>query len=158
MDSIEDDNSPYVQSAELSVEGSNHIGQTGFFLGTSKPNPTVFMVTKLTVTKSSPKRDILHTSVQYLPSWFPGARFKRRAATWGKAVSAMYDLPWNAATEAVLELCVGFLKYVYHHYRLELPGWAEIGSGVQFTGIIYLDPACAEQEAEGAVVYQGNRS
>ena len=51
---IEDDDSPYVQSAKLAVEGANQIGQTGFFLGTSKPNPAVFMVTELTAHASGP--------------------------------------------------------------------------------------------------------
>lgn len=33
--------------------------------------------------------------MKYLPSWFPGAGFKRQAIEWEQAVSDTYDLPWK---------------------------------------------------------------
>ena len=32
--------------------------------------------------------------LQYLPKWFPGAGFKRKAALWKADVMGMVDIPW----------------------------------------------------------------
>ncbi|KAI0745142.1 cytochrome P450 [Earliella scabrosa] len=38
--------------------------------------------------------------LRFLPSWAPGATFKRRAAEWYPSVRRMCDVPWNAAMAA----------------------------------------------------------
>ncbi|KAI0350845.1 O-methylsterigmatocystin oxidoreductase [Trametes cingulata] len=39
-------------------------------------------------------------SLNYLPAWFPGAKFKRDAAVWAKDVLAVRDIPYDASTDA----------------------------------------------------------
>ncbi|KAI0367639.1 O-methylsterigmatocystin oxidoreductase [Pilatotrama ljubarskyi] len=38
--------------------------------------------------------------LNYLPAWFPGAKFKRDAAAWSKEVLAVRDIPYEASTDA----------------------------------------------------------
>ena len=38
-------------------------------------------------------------SVKYVPSWFPGASWKRKAATWLSETRAMADVPFEMAQE-----------------------------------------------------------
>ena len=40
--------------------------------------------------------------LRFLPSWFPGARFKRQAAEWFPLVRKMRDVPWDAAVTAMV--------------------------------------------------------
>ncbi|KAI0634016.1 cytochrome P450 [Trametes polyzona] len=41
--------------------------------------------------------------LRLLPSWFPGARFKREGAAWKKKVQRLRDTPWDAAIAAMRE-------------------------------------------------------
>lgn len=41
--------------------------------------------------------------LRFLPSYFPGAQFKRDAAAWYPKVREMCDAPWNAAMAAIGE-------------------------------------------------------
>ncbi|KAI0689845.1 cytochrome P450 [Cerioporus squamosus] len=36
-------------------------------------------------------------SLRHVPSWFPGAKFKRQFAAWVPTVRKLYDVPWEAA-------------------------------------------------------------
>lgn len=46
--------------------------------------------------------------VKHVPSWMPGAGFKRQAAEWREAVIAMVDLPYQKALDLLVrasQLC-----------------------------------------------------
>lgn len=43
--------------------------------------------------------------LRFLPSFFPGAQFKRDAAEWYPIVRRMCDVPWQAALTAIREGC-----------------------------------------------------
>lgn len=38
--------------------------------------------------------------LRFVPSWFPGATFKRQAAEWYPIARRMCDIPWDAALSA----------------------------------------------------------
>lgn len=40
--------------------------------------------------------------LRFLPSWFPGAKFKRQAAEWFPLVRKMRDVPWAAAIDSMV--------------------------------------------------------
>lgn len=43
-------------------------------------------------------------AVKHVPSWFPGATFKRQAVEWKKATDAMVERPFEAVTKAMVSL------------------------------------------------------
>lgn len=58
--------------------------------------------------------------LRFLPSWFPGAAFKKTARTWRPHVTAAIDVPYAAALEnMVRSLC----RMIRHPPRLILDGW-----------------------------------
>jgi hypothetical protein len=42
-------------------------------------------------------------SVKYVPTWFPGANFKRTATRWRRTVRDMLDRPFNMVKERMVE-------------------------------------------------------
>ena len=64
-------NDPYVSSAREAIEGIAEAGVPGAFLVDLLP------------------------ALKYVPSWFPGARFKRRAARWRACIREMLDRPYH---------------------------------------------------------------
>ncbi|KAH9937862.1 CyP450 monooxygenase [Epithele typhae] len=40
-------------------------------------------------------------ALAYLPSWMPGAGFKRHAASWRRSARRLFEVPWNAAMDAI---------------------------------------------------------
>ncbi|KAJ7460263.1 cytochrome P450 [Mycena latifolia] len=53
-------------------------------------------------------------SLKYVPSWFPGARFKRQAKEWSKTVHAMRDLPF-AETKRQMESGIAPRSFTVEH-------------------------------------------
>ena len=43
-------------------------------------------------------------SLQYLPSWFPGASFKATAKQWNKTLQKMVDVPHEFVKEQMVKL------------------------------------------------------
>ncbi|KAJ7434468.1 cytochrome P450 [Mycena latifolia] len=64
-------NDPYITVARTAIENAAAAALPGRFLVNSLP------------------------SLKYLPSWFPGAGFKRQTKEWRKTVRAMHDLPFS---------------------------------------------------------------
>lgn len=64
-------NDPYMESLHISTEGIIEAAIPGQFLVDLIP------------------------ALQYIPSWFPGAGFKKKAARWSKANIELLDNPWN---------------------------------------------------------------
>ncbi|EKM55887.1 uncharacterized protein PHACADRAFT_256818, partial [Phanerochaete carnosa HHB-10118-sp] len=67
----------YIKLAEDTIKIFSTIGTPGSFLVDSIP------------------------VLKYLPSWFPGAGFKRQAEQWKKTVDAAYELPFNEVKAAL---------------------------------------------------------
>ena len=44
--------------------------------------------------------------LRFLPSWFPGARFRREGAAWKKNVQRLRNTPWDAAITAMVVVSV----------------------------------------------------
>ena len=44
----------------------------------------------------------LFPALAYLPTWFPGAGFKKDAAKFTKAIIALREIPFRAAAEAMV--------------------------------------------------------
>jgi hypothetical protein len=42
--------------------------------------------------------------LKHVPSWLPGASFKRRAKEWSKDVDDLHEAPWNIAKEKIVRL------------------------------------------------------
>ncbi len=40
--------------------------------------------------------------LRFLPSWFPGAKFKREGTAWTPIVNRLRDTPWNATVAALV--------------------------------------------------------
>lgn len=49
--------------------------------------------------------------VKHIPSWFPGAGFKRYADKWRKHVVAMAEMPYTAVKQA---LVIQYVLPVFH--------------------------------------------
>ena len=54
--------------------------------------------------RSADQRIDPRLAVKHVPSWFPGATFKRQAAEWKKATDAMVERPFEAVTKAMVSL------------------------------------------------------
>ena len=44
----------------------------------------------------------LFPALAYVPTWLPGAQFKRDAAKWALDVAALREVPWGAAVDAMV--------------------------------------------------------
>ena len=75
---VEDENDQYVQINEKGVRAFSEVITPGRWLV-----------------------EILPILV-YLPAWFPGANFKRKAAQWKEDVAAMRNVPWFASVYAMV--------------------------------------------------------
>lgn len=43
-------------------------------------------------------------AVKYLPTWLPGAGFKKQAYEWRKSITAMVEVPFNAVKQAIVSI------------------------------------------------------
>lgn len=71
---------PYIKVAEHGVEGFSIAAVPGTFLVDALP------------------------ILKYVPEWFPGASFKRKAREWKKSTISMIETPFAAAKEKVVSL------------------------------------------------------
>ncbi|KZT68589.1 cytochrome P450 [Daedalea quercina L-15889] len=70
---------PYVATAERALHAMAMAGNAGSFLVDSIP------------------------MLKYVPSWFPGAEFKRKAMEWKKSTTAMVEVPYKAVKRAIAD-------------------------------------------------------
>ncbi|KAJ7454160.1 cytochrome P450, partial [Mycena latifolia] len=83
-------NDPYITVARTTIETAAVATVPGRFLVNSFP------------------------SLKYVPSWFPGAGFKRQTKEWRKAVRAMHDLPF-AETKRQMESGIAPRSFTVEH-------------------------------------------
>ncbi|TBU24926.1 cytochrome P450, partial [Dichomitus squalens] len=76
---VQPSNDPYIATAETALHAISMAGNAGAYLVDYIP------------------------ILKYVPSWFPGAAFKRQAAEWKKATDAMLERPFKAVTQAMAE-------------------------------------------------------
>ncbi|KAF8994704.1 cytochrome P450 [Cyathus striatus] len=74
---VQPSNDPYIQMAEAGVQPLLEASVPGAFLVDTFP------------------------FFKYIPSWFPGAEFKRKAREWRKLARSMVDIPFAATMEAM---------------------------------------------------------
>ncbi|PIL25684.1 cytochrome P450 [Ganoderma sinense ZZ0214-1] len=76
---VQPKNDPYIATAETALHAMSMAGNAGAYLVDYIP------------------------LLKHVPSWFPGATFKRQAAEWKKATDAMVERPFEAVTKAMAE-------------------------------------------------------
>ena len=60
--------------------------------------------------------------MKYVPAWFPGAKFKRQAREWKKAVDAMANVPYDAIKVfTTLQIRIEFIQPFYPQNQRDLP-------------------------------------
>ena len=102
---IKESNDPYT---EIASEATNSLGEVG---------PGAFLVDVLPVrtslSKSCDELDvncILYAVVKYVPQWFPGAGFQKKAAYWKSVVIRVVDEPWEFVKRGYVRL-VNFVSF-----------------------------------------------
>ena len=75
---VADKDDRYVQMAEEAIPGFNAAFMPGKYLVETFP------------------------SLRFLPSWMPGAGFKRDGKAWTKAVYRLVEIPWKQTKEAMV--------------------------------------------------------
>ena len=60
-------------------------------------------------------------AVKYIPSWFPGAAFKRQAAKWKTSVDALFEEPFRAAKIDYVSLIVVKISRNSYGYASRTP-------------------------------------
>ena len=73
--SVQESDDPYISIAEEAISG-----------GVEASVPGAFLVDFLPILK-------------YVPSWFPGAGFQKKAARWREAINTMADKPFHHVQE-----------------------------------------------------------
>jgi len=84
MNIPEGDDSDYVKIAEIVVAAHAEVGKPGAFLADLLP------------------------SMKYIPAWFPGAGWKRKANYWRKLGECLVHMPWNIVKEQL----VGYISLI----------------------------------------------
>lgn len=82
---------PYIDNIKDSIEGFNIAGVPGSFLVDLIP------------------------ALKYVPSWFPGAEFKKKAAHWAKANQKVVELPFNHVADQIVR------AFGFHSLSVALP-------------------------------------
>jgi len=85
---IQKNDDPYIQIAEKALTGIAASGAPGAFLVDSIP------------------------LLKYIPSWVPGAAFKRKAKEWKSYAADMMNVPFEAAEKAIVRIWMDF--YLFH--------------------------------------------
>ncbi|KAF5364723.1 hypothetical protein D9757_012497 [Collybiopsis confluens] len=89
---VQEDNDPYVEAAERALESLGLGIAPGAFLVESIP------------------------ALKYVPNWFPGAGFKRKAKKWARYSTLMRELPFAAAKKQISQ---GVARPSFTSYSLE---------------------------------------
>ncbi len=90
---IQEENDPLVDNIEIALMGAAEAGNPGAFL------VDIFPVMK------------------YIPSWFPGAGWKKKAAYWRHINEIVANDPWNLVKEQMVR--VMWRLTVPHHHSYE---------------------------------------
>ena len=61
-----------------------------------------------------------HVAVKYVPQWFPGAGFQRRAARWRSVIATVVNQPWKFAKDGWV--CSGYFSRAAATY-IATVGW-----------------------------------
>lgn len=77
--SVKDSEDPYILNAEAALEGFNEAGHPGAFLVDLIP------------------------ALKYVPAWFPGAGFKRKAARWRQINQEVSVRPFEMVKEQLVK-------------------------------------------------------
>ena len=82
---VQESNDPYISIAEEAFNGFDEAGITGAFLVVD-----------------------LFPILRYVPSWFPGASFQKKAARWREAITTMAEKPFRHIQEQLVLFCFLF--------------------------------------------------
>ena len=86
------DHDPVLEAAEKGIECLSDIVNAGSYLVDSVP------ICECSDIRCCAKRwSDLGIAVKHIPSWFPGAGFKRQAAEWKRSVDMLHLLPFSIA-------------------------------------------------------------
>ena len=77
---VQEADDPYISVAHVVMSGASEAGIPGTFLVDFFP------------------------ILQYVPSWFPGAGFQRKAAHWKEATNTMAEKPFRHVQEQLVEV------------------------------------------------------
>ena len=83
---VQESDDPYVSIAEEALEG---VAQAGI--------PGTYWVDLLPILK-------------YVPSWFPGAGFQKKAARWREVINTMAEKPFRHVQEQLVRVLFFFLR------------------------------------------------
>ena len=77
---VQESDDPYISIAQVVMNGASEAG-----------NPGAFWVDFFPILK-------------YVPSWFPGAGFQRKAARWREATNTMAEKPFRHVQEELVQV------------------------------------------------------
>ena len=103
------DAEPYISLAEDAIEDINRCGESGAFLVEQLPickseyNILVSLIINLL---------LMMLLVKYVPSWFPGAKWKRLGIKWRDDTERFASEPFNAALDLIV--CKIFISVDLH--------------------------------------------
>ncbi len=97
---------PYIATAETALHAMSMAGNAGAYLVDYIP------IRELLFSSSLPGRELNSgLVVKHVPSYFPGANFKRQAAEWKKSTDAMVERPFKAVRKAMVSLFAAVTLY-----------------------------------------------
>ena len=86
--SVQESDDPYISIAEEALNGAAQAGIPGAFWVDFLP------------------------LLKYVPSWFPGAGFQKKAARWRRAINAMAENPFSHVQEQLVIYNVSFYFFL----------------------------------------------
>lgn len=57
--------------------------------------------------------------VRYVPQWFPGAGFQKKAAHWKRVINLMVDLPWKYVKDGLVCTLIFCSNEMLTYYQLD---------------------------------------
>ena len=81
---VRESDDPYISVADVALDGALEAALPGAFLVDTFP------------------------ILKYVPSWFPGAGFQKKAARWRQAVNAMAEKPFRHVQEQLVQILFFF--------------------------------------------------
>jgi hypothetical protein len=102
---VSDTNDPYISTIQESLEGFAEAGTPGRFLVDQLPN------------------------LKYVPSWMPGANFKRLAVRWKTATDEAVNTPYQSVKQSVVSSILLLIGY-----HLLIKSWSAPRNRTTFVG------------------------
>lgn len=97
---VKDRTDEFITIAESALEGLSEAAVPGAFLVDQIPwRTSPLPALSLSTLQISPIQCIV---VKYIPSWFPGAGFQKKAQEWAHLANEMPNKPFNAVKAAVV--------------------------------------------------------